>query len=213
MACPGSQQAAAERMNGLVPQHWGPHLSWEKAMGAARPSFSVGPLPGNDPHAAFGKLHRMPVHRPPFGPLQHFLTQPSRALQGTSVHPVQRRGRQTVLHVSLRGHIHTNTGGLAGLRGPAPARGRTQGLDLPGDRRPRLRPTRFPAGLVSGAKACARSPSISVSPSLARNPSPNRPLKAHALSARSSREGWAWSMLRRRSRPLAVRGRGAWRGR
>lgn len=130
-----------ERTNGLVPQHRSPHLSREKALGAGcGPSFSVGPLPRSEPHAAFGKLPRMPVHRPPLGPLQHFLTQSSRALQGTSVHPVQRRGRQTVLHVSLRGHVHTNTGGSAGRRDPAPAAGRSPSLDLPCDHRPRLYP-------------------------------------------------------------------------
>lgn len=126
---------------GWSPRHRGPHLSGEKALGAGRgPSFSVGPLRENAPHVAFGQ--RMPVHCPPLSPLQHFLTQPSRALQGTPVHPVQRRDSQIVLHVYLSGYIHTHKGGSASCGDPAPDPGRSRGLNLPSDQRSRLRPPR-----------------------------------------------------------------------
>lgn len=185
VACPGSQQAAAEGMNGLVHSRGPPHLSWQKTLGAGcRPSFSIVPHPGNDPHAAFGKLHRRPVHRPPLGPLQHFLTQPSRTLQGTSVHPVQRRGHQTVLHVSLRGNIHTNTGESAERRTPLHF-GRTQSLNLPADHCPRLAQRALQPAPSQGLRRALSAPPFPWPPPLAREPSPSRPLKAHALSPRA----------------------------
>lgn len=165
-----------ERMNGLVLQHRSPHLSREKVLGAGgRPSFSVRLLPGSDPHAASGELPRMPVHRPPLGPLQHFLTQPSGALQGTSVHSVQSCSRQTVLHVSLRGYIHTNTGGSAGRQDTAPAEGGSPSLDLPGDHCPRLRPQCALQPAPSRERAVRADPLHFRLPApLGRGPSPTR---------------------------------------
>ena len=131
------------------------------------------PHPGNDPHAAFGKLHRRPVHRPPLGPFQHFLTQPSRTLQGTSVHTVQRRGHQTVLHVSLRGN--TNTGESAERRTPLHF-GRTQRLDLPGDHCPRLAQRALQPAPCQGLRRALSAPPFPWTPPLARETSPCRPL-------------------------------------
>ena len=149
-----------DRMNGLVPQHRSPHLSREKALGAGCwPSFSVRLFPGSDPHAALGELPRMPVHRPPLGPLQHFLTQPSRALQGTSVHPVQRRGRQTVLHISLRGYIHTNTGWSAGRRDPTPAAGGSPASTSPATTAPSSAP-KAPSGRCPSGGQLVRADSL-----------------------------------------------------
>ena len=193
------------------PQHRGPHLSWEKALGAGcRPSFPVVPHPGNDPHAAFGKLHRRPVHRPPLGPLQHLLTQPSRTLQGTSVHPVQRRGHQTALHVSLRGNIHTNTDESAERRTPlhfgvGPRASTSLATTAPGSAQGALQPAP-----CQGLRRALSLPPFPWPPPLASEPSPLRPLKAHAPRAHSAREDWFWNTLRRRSRPLAGWRWGAW---
>lgn len=51
----------------------------------------------------------MPVHCPPLGALQYFPPQPSRALERAPVHSVQRRGRQTVFHVSLDTYTDKST--------------------------------------------------------------------------------------------------------
>jgi hypothetical protein len=139
----GSVQAPPREWRGL--QH-PPHLSWEKALGS-------GPRLEEVPCAAPGTLLRMPVHRPPPGPLQHFLTQPRRTLQGTSVHPVQRRCRQALLHVSLgRRYTQTPAGQL-----PAPALAGSPGLDFPGDHPVPSPATSIPAGARPG-RGCGRRP-------------------------------------------------------
>lgn len=202
------------RMNGLVPQQRSPHLSRQQALGAGcQPSFPAGQLPRNNPHAAFGKLHRTPVHGPPSGSLQHFPSQPSRALQGASVHPVQRRGHQTALHVPLGGHRHTNTGGSAGRRHPAPARSRTQRASTsPAATAPGSAQRALPRGQSRQRGVARGTRPFPPPPPEAREPSPGQPPKAHALSSRLAVEGGHLRALRRRSRPLAEWGRGAWPG-
>lgn len=68
---------------------------------------------------------------------------------------------------------YTDTGRSAGRRDPAPAWGRSRGLDLPGDHCRRLCPQRAP-GAGSGARRRAPTPSLLSPPALRSGPHPSR---------------------------------------